>query len=109
MLQHGDTTHYDIRKIVKMIRSPNIKPYFSEAAKQSTTDPKKTKELFDACKGRLDAETHKNRPFQLLNNIRGNIENLDYTHPELKKTDYQILIKKILQHMEQLQEKIIKT
>lgn len=101
VIQQG-VPHMQIRKIPKAIEHPKIKPIFIEAGKFVKTDPKKTKDHFDACLTRIKAEEDRDRPFQVLNAILGNLEALDIDNPELKKAEYKLLIKKIVDRMQDL-------
>ncbi len=105
VIQQG-VPHLQIRQITKAMNKPKIKPIFMDAGKYSKTDKKKTKEIFDVCLTRIKAEDDRDRPFQVLNAILGNLEALDVTNPELKKEEHRLLIKKIVDRMADLQKLI---
>ncbi|WP_162858670.1 hypothetical protein [Candidatus Nitrosotenuis aquarius] len=97
-------THMEIRKIPNVVLNQKIKPIFITAAQNVSADPKRTKEIFETCLERVKAEENRDRPYQILNTILGNLEALDYTNPELKKAEYDQLIKKILGYLQELQK-----
>lgn len=98
------STHMEVRKIPNAVLNQKIKPIFLTAAQNVAKDPQKTKEIFETCLDRIKAEENRNRPFQILNNILGNLDALDYTNPELKKPEHTQLIKKIITYLQELQK-----
>jgi hypothetical protein len=93
-----------LRKIPKMVKNPKIKPIFFSAKEFVNKEPKKTLEIFGTCETRLKAIEDQDKPGVLLDAILGNLDALDFTHPQLKKDDYKTVIKKILSFTDDLKK-----
>ena len=93
-----------LRKIPKMVKNPKIKPIFFSAKEFVGKEPKKTLEIFGACETRLKAIEDADKPGVLLDAVLGNLEALDFSHPQLKKDDYKTVINKILGYVDDLKK-----
>ena len=93
-----------LRKIPKMVTNSKIKPIFFSAKEFTKNQPTKALEIFGACETRLKAEEDRDKPGLLLDAILGNLDSLDFDHPNLKNEDYKTMINKILNYTEELKK-----
>jgi len=101
---HANIPHLPLRKIPRMLKHEKIKSIFLGAKSLASTDHTKTKEIFEICETRLDAEEGKSKPGKILDAILGNLDALDFDHPLLKTDELKTVVKQILSYTDKLKK-----
>ena len=81
-----------------------IKSNFLGAKSLASTDHKKTRETFEICETRLDAEEGKSKPGKTLDAILGYLDSLDFDHPLLKTDELKTVVNQILSYTDKLKK-----
>ena len=101
---HANIPHLPLRKIPRMLKNEKVKPLFLSAKDFTSTDHAKTKQIFEICETRLNAEESKDKPAKILHAILGNLDALQFDHPLLETDELKTLVKKILNYFDELKK-----